>query len=101
MQEQDGKPVGANLRLATAQDPGPGRDKMIAGCQNIVNFVADVMDAAARVLGHETEDGGISAKWLQQLDFCVRQQHENHGNAMIRQCLRGRDLGAKSVAVDG
>ena len=62
MQEQHGLAMRANLRLATAQHARALGHEPVAGGQNVVNLVADVVDAAIRVALQELRDGRVRAR---------------------------------------
>src|SRR5262245_10483536 len=62
MQEQHGLVMGARLRLAVAEDAGAGRLQPVARGIDVVDLVADVMDAAGRVLLQEARDRRVVAE---------------------------------------
>src|SRR4051794_22154577 len=70
--------VGADLRLRPAEDAGAGRHQPVARGADVLDLVADVVDAAARAALEEGGDGRAFPQGLQQLDLGVRQRHEHH-----------------------
>src|SRR4028119_786169 len=61
VQEKHRFPMGSDLRLARAQHPGPGIHKLVPYRTDIVDLVADMMNAAVRVLLQEAGDGRLAA----------------------------------------
>src|SRR5918998_6633444 len=61
MQEKHGFSVGSDLRLARAQNPGPGIHKPVAGGRDVVHLVAHVVHPAVRVLLQEPGDGRVAS----------------------------------------
>ena len=73
MQEQDRLAMGPDLGLAIAQHPRPARLQPVARRQDVLDLVADMVDAAGRVAGEEGGDGRVGAQRLQQLDLGIGQ----------------------------
>ena len=71
MQEQHRLAVRADLRLAIAQHPGAGRFERIARGANILDFVADMVDAAVRIAVEEFGDRRGVPERLEQFDLGV------------------------------
>jgi hypothetical protein len=101
VQEQHRLAMGSGLRLAGAEHPGARRLKTVAGGEDVVDLVADVVNAARGVLVEETLDRRVMAQRIKQFDLGVGQRDENDGNAVVRLVLRRADSGAQGVAVKG
>ena len=67
---------------------------------DVVHFVADVMDAAVRIALQELGDGRIRAERLEQLDLGVGQRDEHRGHAVGRLRHGGGYLRPERVAID-
>src|SRR5437763_1631858 len=101
VQEQDRLAVGADLRFAVAEDARALVLEPVAGGADVVDLVADVMDAAVRIALEELRDRRALPEWRQQLDLRVGQDHEHGGDAVIGLPHGGRYLGAQAVAING
>ncbi len=73
MQEQHRLAVRADLGVAVAEHARAFGFQLVAGAKNIVDLVADVMDAAVRIAFEEFGDRRVLAERLEQLDLGVRQ----------------------------
>src|SRR5215212_163203 len=100
MQEDNRLAVGADLRLGRAEHPGARRDQPVAGGADVVDLVADVVDAALGVAGEEAGDRRALAKWFQKLDFRVRQGDEDDRHAVLGLRQRRGQLRPEHIAVD-
>ncbi len=67
----------ADLRLAVAQNAGAARLQPIAGREDVVDLVAQMMNGAARIFGDEAGDRRIFAERLEQFDLGVGQFDED------------------------
>ncbi len=76
--------MGADLGVAVAQHAGALLFQFITRGQDVVDLVADVMDAAVRKLLQELGDRRVVAQRLQEFDLGVREGDENDGDAMLR-----------------
>src|SRR5204862_508534 len=82
--------VRAEARLAVAAHAGALGAQAVAGRDDVVDLVTEVMHAAARVLVEKAANRRIGAERLQQLDLRVRQFDKNNRHAVRRQRLRRR-----------
>src|SRR5215469_5870714 len=71
MQEQHRLAVCACPRLAVSEHPGAGRFEMIAGGENIIDFVAEMMDPAIWIAFKEVRNRRALAEGLEQLDLGI------------------------------
>src|SRR3546814_3095430 len=85
MQEEDGLVMRAYSGLAGPEDPRPRPDQMVARRENVVDFVAEMVDAAGRAALQESGDRGRVAERFEQLDLGIRQLDEDDGYAVRRQ----------------
>src|SRR5713101_6234481 len=99
MQEQNRLAVRAHLGLAVAQHARALRLERIARGDDVVDLVAQMMDAAVRIALEEFRDRRGRAQRLQEFDLGVGQRDEHRGDAMRRLRLRRRHLGAERLAV--
>ncbi len=74
---------------------------MIAGGDDVFDFVADMMHAAGRVLFEERGDRRGFAERLEQFDLGVADVDEDDGDPMLGKRLRRGHLGAQRLAIDG
>ena len=78
----------------------PSRLQPVAGRQDIIDLVADVMHAAIGVLFQKLRNGRILAQAVRSNSILVFGKFdENDRHAMVRQCLRLGHRGPKCVAV--
>ena len=91
--------MGADLGLARAQHPRAGGFQVIARRDDVIDLIADVVDATRRVLFQKAIDRAVIAQRMQQFDLGVGQFDKDHGHPVIRFGLRRADLGAKRVAI--
>src|SRR6185437_11844810 len=68
MEEQHGLVVGAELGLAVAQDARPFALELVAGGDDVLDLVADMVHAARRIALEEIAHRRVSAIGLQELD---------------------------------
>src|SRR5262245_58358036 len=73
VEEQHRLAVRADLRVAVAENAGTLRLELVARGDDVVDLVADVMDAAVAVLLQELGDRRVVAQRLQEFDLGVRQ----------------------------
>ena len=101
MQEQHRLAVRADLRVAVAKHARALRLQLVAGGDDVIDLVADVMNAAVGILFDELGDRRILAERLEKFDLGVGQldKHDRHAMLGLRQRLR--HLGAQRIAVDG
>ena len=92
--------MGADLGRAVAEHARALGFELVACRKDIVDLVADVVDAAVRIALQELGDRLVCAERLQQLDLGVRQRNEHRVHAMGRLRHHGRDGGAERLAID-
>ena len=101
MEEENRLAMRANFRFPIAKYARAFCNELLAGGLDVVDLIADVMDAAFRVAFEELRDRGVSAERLQQLDFRIRQGDEDCRNPMVGLRHRFRNSRAQSVAING
>jgi CheY-like chemotaxis protein len=101
MQEQHGFAMRADPRLSRAQHPCPGGTQLIARGDDIVDFVADMVNATGRVLVKKPLNGRFRTQGVQKLDLGVGQVNEDDRNPVGRFGLRRADHGAQRITVLG
>src|SRR6476619_4241923 len=99
MQEQHRLAVRADLRIAVAKHARALRFQPVARGENVIDLIADVMDAAVRIALEEFRDRGVLAERLEQLDLGVRQRDEHRVHTVIRLRHHGGDIRAERIAV--
>ena len=77
--------MGADPRLARTEDTGALSLQAVARFKDIPDLVADVMDAARRVLFQKARDRGRVAERAEQLDLGVRKLDEDDRDAVVQQ----------------
>ena len=97
----DRQAVGTGTRFTVPQNPGSFGHQMLDGRMDVLNFVADVMHAAAGIAVQEFLHRGTLAQWMQQLDLGVGQLDEHSGHAVVRQGRRLCHRSPERVAVQG
>src|SRR5919206_2938476 len=100
VQEEHRLAVRADLRLAVAQDPRALPGQLLARRADVLDLVADVVDAALRIALEEARNGRIGAERLQELDLGVGKLDEDGRHAMLGLRRGVRDLGAEETAID-
>src|SRR3954462_12230461 len=100
MQEEHRLAMRPDLRLAAAENAPPRRDEPVAGGANVVDLVADVVDAALRAALEEARDRRALAEGLEELDLGIRKRDEDHGDAVLGLGQRRREARAEHVAID-
>src|SRR4029453_10206084 len=101
MQEQHRLVMGPDLRLAVAQHARPPGLQAV-GCRvDVIDLVADMVDAAARVPLQESLDRRGIAQRLQQLDLGVWKFDEHDRDAVRRLRDWRGNLRTESAAVSG
>src|SRR5207237_837045 len=85
MEEQHGFVVGTEPWLAVPEHPGACGAQPIAGGDDVVDLVAEVVHTAVGVALEKAAHWRIYAERLEQLDPRVRQFDEHHRYAMRRQ----------------
>src|ERR1700730_14352998 len=83
MEEQHRLAVGAGLGLAVAEHAGAALFKGITRDADVVDLVAQVMDAAVRIALEEFRDRRALPVRLEQLDFRVGQGDEYRRHAVL------------------
>src|SRR6056297_820033 len=91
--------MGADLRLSGAQNARAAFLQLVTGGEDVLDLVADVMDAARGVLFEKALDRAVIPQRIQKLDLGVGQFDEDHGHAVIGFVLRRADRGAKGAAI--
>ena len=85
VEEQHRLAMRADLGIAVAEHAGASRHQPVAGGDDVVDLIADMMHAAVGVALQKRGDGRAGAKWLQQFDLGVRQTgrkpRSRHGRA--------------------
>ena len=89
-----------SLRLAVAEHAGAAGAQPVAGGEDVVDLVADMVHAAGRVLVEKAAHRRIGPERLQQFDLAVRQLDKDDRDAVRRQRVRLRHAGAERVAVE-
>ena len=89
----------APTRPSVAENAGPRGQKPVAGGGDVGDLVAEVVDAARRVLGEEGGDRRGLSQRVQQLDLGVGELDEDDGDPVVGLVLRRADAGAEGVAV--
>src|SRR5258706_14988952 len=89
VEEENRLSVRAGLWLSVTQNAGSRGNQAIAGRKDIVDLIADVVNAAVGVPLQKLCDGRIGAQRFEQFDLRIWQRDENCGNAMIglRNCV--------------
>src|SRR5829696_2182932 len=101
MEEQHGLAVRADLGLPAPKHTRTRRDQSVLGGADVVDLVADVVDAAFGVPLQERGDGRALAQGLEKLDLGVRQGDEDDGDPVLRVRHGCRDVAPQRVAVYG
>src|SRR5262249_654433 len=99
MEKEHRLAVGAELRLAVAEYARALPSEAVARRDDVVDLVADVVDAALGVALQELGDRGILAEGLEQLDLGIRQRDEDRGDAVRRLRLGSPDGRARPVPI--
>src|SRR5215469_12819940 len=99
MEKEHRLAVRPGFRRAVAEHTGPFPAELVARLQDIVDLIAQMMNAAVRVALEEPCNRRIRAEWLQELDLGVGKRDEHRGNAVFRLWHRSRDLGAERLAI--
>src|SRR6056297_3047926 len=92
MQEQHRLAMRADLRLARAEDPRPVFDELVARGMDVRDLVADVVDAAGRVLLEKAVDRAVLSQRVEQLD-------EDDPHPVIGLVLRRADRRAERASI--
>src|SRR5205807_2669672 len=100
MEEQHGFVVGTEPWLAVPEHPGACGAQPIAGSDDVVDLVAEVVHTAVGVALEKAAHWRIYAEGLEQLDPRVRQFDEHHGYPMRRQGTRLRDAGRERIPIE-
>src|SRR5262245_16969820 len=79
VQEKHRLAMGADLRLPIAQHPRALGLQPIAGGQDVLDLVTDMVDAAGGITVEEGRDRRIAAERLQELDLGIGQGDEDNG----------------------
>src|SRR5919198_1177345 len=93
MQKKNGLAVRADLGLPVAKHSCALRHQAVARGLNIVDLVADVVDAAVDIALKKLCDGRRRPQRREQLDFGVRQRDKDNRNAVFDLSHRLRNLG--------
>src|SRR5690606_25880746 len=100
MQEQHGLAMGTDLGFAIAENARSRSLETIAGRNDIVDFIAKMMNATVGIAFEKLGDWRIGAKRLQQFYLRVRENHEYGRDAVLGLRDLFRDLAAKRIAID-
>src|SRR6266487_3474838 len=100
VQEQHRLAVGADLRLAVAQNPRPVRLEALARGQDVVDLVAQMVDTAVGIAFQEFLDRRGFAQRLEELDLGVGQADEHRGDAVLGLRDHLGYAGAQRVPID-
>ena len=101
VQKQDGFIVSTVPRFAIPQDACARRDELIAGADDIVDFVTQVMGAPVGITLEELRDRRILAQWVQELYFRIRKLDEYGGNTVRRQVHGFCYLSTERITIHG
>ena len=85
--------------LAIAQHPRSAGLQAIARGQNVIDLIADMVNAAGGIALKEGGDGRRLAERVEQLDLRIRKCDENRGDAVLRHLHGVGDFGAKCLAI--
>src|SRR5215471_5226707 len=100
MQKEHGLAMGADLRLAVAEHARALPLQTVARSDDVVDLVADVVDAAVGIALEKFRDRRALAERLEELDLGVGKRDKHGGDAMIGLRDRLRHLGSQRVAID-
>jgi hypothetical protein len=100
VKKQHGLVMGAEPRLAVAEDACTFSTQTVARSNDVVDLVAEVMHPAFGMAFEKTAYRGIGAERFEELDSGVRQLDKDHRYAMRRQRLGLRDAGREGAAID-
>ncbi len=90
----------ADFRLPAPQDASALFHQPVARVDNVVHFVAQVMNAPLRIPLHESFDGRIFAQGFDEFDLGVGEFDEHDAHAMFRLRQRLGNAGSESVAIN-
>src|SRR5262245_4351190 len=90
----------ADLWLAVTQDACPSPFQPVAGGDDVVDFIADVMDTAVCIALEKFGDRGVLSERFQQLDLGVGQFYKHGGDSVRGLRHSGRDLRRKCIPID-
>jgi len=79
MQEEHRLAMRADLRLTPAEHPRAGSEQVIACGDDVIHLIADVMDAARRVLLEKAPDRACIAERFEKLDLGIGQASRDSG----------------------
>ena len=99
MQENHRQAVGADARLAVADDRHAVGLHRFDGGVNVPHLVAEMVYPALGIAFQEPGDGGCFAQRVDEFDLAVRQFHEDGGHAVLGQRLRRRNRGPERISV--
>src|SRR5208283_153831 len=99
MQEQHRLAMRADLRLAVAEHARALGFELVARGDDVLDLIAEMMNAARRILLDEARDRGLVAIGFEELDLRVRQLDEDDLDPVLRDDLRLRDLRAERAGV--
>jgi uncharacterized ferritin-like protein (DUF455 family) len=100
VQEEHRLVVRAVPGLTIAQHARTACLELVARGVDILDLVADMVDAAVGIAREESRDRRLLAQRLQQLDLGIGQFNEHDRDAVRRQRLGGAHLGAHHVAIE-
>src|SRR5580704_5526265 len=100
VQEQHRLAMGSDFGLAVAEDARALPFQAVARRDDVVDLIADMVDAAVGIALEKFRNRRPLTEWFQKLDLCIGKCNEHRGHAVIRLRYRGRDLSSERIAVD-
>lgn len=101
VQEKHRLSMRADLGLSAAQYPRPFAHQPVAGGDDVIDLVTDVVDTAGRVLFQKPRDGRSFPERRQKLYLGIGQFDENHGDPVVGFVLRRAHICAQRIGVKG
>src|SRR6056297_13519 len=89
----------ADLGLTATQNPRAGGFQMVTRGKDVIDLVADMVNAARGVLFQKAVDRAVLAQRIKQFDLSVGQFDEHDRDTVIGLVLRRADLGTKRAAI--
>jgi hypothetical protein len=99
MQEQHQLAVGANLWLAIAEHARAVGFESIAGGEDVLDLIAEMVHATVGIALKEFGDRGVRTQRMQKFDLRVGQFNEDDRHAVVGLRLRSGDVRAEGVAI--
>src|SRR5580698_452872 len=100
VQKQHRLTMSADFRVSVPEHAPAGSFELVAGGDDILNLIAEVMYAAVRIAIEKLGDRRVRAQRMQEFDFRIGQFDEDDRHPMIGLWLRGRDAGAQRFAIN-